>query len=148
MADHASTMIQDSTLKGKRIFIVEDNAANRTIQQTMLEQEGAVTITGPWSNWDADSLDKIRRYLPIHLILLDLMLSPRVSGYDIFQLIRSDPELAAIPIVAVSASNASEAIARTKEMGFNGFISKPVRYDTFTNALAHVINGRPVWEFR
>lgn len=129
-------------LKNKRIFLVEDNIANRAIEQMLLEQHGARTAV---DRWGTETITRLREFMPVDLILLDLMFPNEVSGYDVFTQIHSYQEFNHIPIVAVSASNPSEAIPRTRALGFSGFIAKPINFDQFPRQIADVLEGKPVW---
>jgi two-component system chemotaxis response regulator CheY len=56
--------------------------------------------------------------------LLDLAL-PILDGWEVLRLVRKDPEIAATPIVVVTAHGDSETAARAKARGADGFLSKP-----------------------
>ncbi|MDQ7027529.1 MAG: response regulator [Anaerolineae bacterium] len=130
-------------LKNKRIFIVEDDLRNKAIAQMLLERAGA---TVSFDRWGLDTIAKLHHFAPADVILLDLMFRRGVTGYDIFQQIRGHQEFADIPIIAVSASDPSEAIPRTQELGFSGFIAKPVDFHGFCGQVAQSIAGEPVWQ--
>lgn len=129
-------------LKSKRIFLVEDNVANRAIEQMLLEQQGARTAI---DRWGMETILRLRAFMPVDIILLDLMFPNDITGYDIFAEIRDHREFDNIPIVAVSASDPSEAVAKTRELGFAGFISKPVNFDLFAQQIADILEGKPGW---
>ncbi|KAB2902666.1 MAG: response regulator [Anaerolineae bacterium] len=129
-------------LKNKHIFIVEDDIANRAIIQMMLEREGAKTAI---DRWGVDALPRIRAFAPVDLILLDLMFPAGISGFDIFDEIRRESDLAHIPIIAVSAMDPSLAIPKTQIKGFNGFIPKPIEYELFVHQIVSVLEGETVW---
>lgn len=131
-------------LKGKRIFYVEDNLGNRAIVQMIVEQEGAKLGFERWGG--ADALEKLRAFMPVDVILLDLMFPMNITGYDVFDAIRADPTFAHIPIVAVSASDPAVELPKTRSRGFAGFISKPISLWQFPKQLATVMNGQPVWD--
>jgi CheY-like chemotaxis protein len=96
-------------LEGKRIFIVEDILANRAIVQLMLEHAGAKV---GFERWGTETTKKLKLFMPVDLILLDLMLPNGITGYSVFTDIRAYPEFRHIPIVAVSASDPTSAIRR------------------------------------
>lgn len=129
-------------LKGKRIFVVEDNLSNRVVFQMMLLVEGA---TIEFERWGQGAVQRLQRFPDVDLIILDLMLHNGVSGYDIFEEIRQHPEFQKIPIVAVSAADASVAIPKTQHMGFAGFIAKPIDDETFASYLAMILAGESIW---
>lgn len=129
-------------LKDKRIFIVEDNIGNRAIAQMLLEQHGARIQFNRWGEGVAQNL---KDFLPVDLIILDLMLPRGITGFDIFGDIREIPEFAGIPIIAVSAADPSTAIPEAQERGFNGFISKPIDFQLFPRQIARIIAGEEIW---
>ena len=135
-------MFDSNVLKDKRIFIIEDDLSNRVIMQMLLEQAGARVA---FERWGKESVAKLEAFAPVDIILLDLMFPQGVTGYDIFDNIRAEEDFNAIPIVAVSASDSSEAIPKTKEKGFRGFIPKPVSYDEFPNQIAKILAGETIW---
>lgn len=123
----------------KRIFIIEDNIVNRAIAQLLLEQQGAKTAI---DRWGIDTVTRLHNFMPVDIILMDLMFPNGITGYDIFDQIRSYPEFDHIPIVAVSASDPAEAIQRTKAHGFDGFISKPLSPTSFARQIADMITQK------
>jgi CheY-like chemotaxis protein len=129
-------------LLGRRIFIFEDNVGNRAVMQTLLGREGAVVA---FDRWGQDYQEKLEKFLPIDIILLDLMYPNNVSGFDIYDHICSLPAFATIPIVAVSAADAQTAMRKAQEKGFAGFISKPIDLRTFPEQMNCVLEGHPVW---
>lgn len=120
-------------LKEKHIFIVEDNLTNRVVFQMSLVVEGAKV---DFERWGHDTISQRQSYSQIDLIILDLMLPKGVSGYDIFTEIRTHKEFEDVPIVAVSAAESAVAIPKTQEMGFSGFIAKPIHKSLFPRQLA------------
>lgn len=129
-------------LQNKRIFIVEDNLSNKAITQLLLERDGArVTI----DRWGIDAVDRMRRVEHLDIILLDLMFPGFVTGYDVFKQIRQYLELDNIPVVAVSAADASIAMPLTQQMGFAGFIGKPLDFINFTTQVQNIIAGQSIW---
>jgi CheY-like chemotaxis protein len=129
------------SLKGKRVFVTEDNAGNLAILSIYLETCGMKIIA---DRRGLRTVDAIRENMPIDVILLDLMLPNKVSGFDLFDLIRQAPELSHIPVVAVSASDPDVAMPKARIKGFSGYISKPVP-PFIGKYVAEVLEGKPVW---
>ena len=129
-------------LKDKHIFIVEDNTQNRVIFQMALIRHGA-NVT--FERWGRNVVEVLRRTSKVDIIILDLMLADHISGFRIFEQIRELPEFAHIPIVAVSAMDAAEAMPIAKQRGFAGFISKPVDSIVFPQQIARLIAGEHIW---
>lgn len=129
-------------LEQKRIFIVEDDISNMAVYSVALSSNGASVIQDAWNS---STIELLRRTLPVDIILLDLMLRRGVSGYDIFDEIKADPELAKIPVIAVSASDPEIEIPRAKSKGFVGFIGKPISLLNFPLQVAACIKGEQLW---
>lgn len=129
-------------LKNKRIFIIEDNLNNRSLMQLLLEEAGAKVA---FERWGMDFLDRMKNFSPIDLIALDLQFPNDVTGYDIFKKIREQEAFFSIPIIAISAKDPSIAIPKVQEIGFTGFIPKPISFEKFASQIAQVIEGESVW---
>jgi CheY-like chemotaxis protein len=130
-------------LKDRRIFIVEDNAQNRVIFQMMLMRHGARV---EFERFGRDAVWRMGAFDRIDLIILDLNLADKVSGYDIYNQIRGEKKYDKVPVIAVSASDPAAAIPKVKERGFSGFIAKPIDDQRFPKQLAQVIAGEQVWD--
>jgi CheY-like chemotaxis protein len=128
-------------LKNKRIFIVEDNTGNLAIASIYLENQGAKI---KFERRGLRTPEAILQQMPIDLILTDLMLPNGVSGFDIFDQIRQVPVLAAIPVVAVSSADPDTAMAKARQKGMSGYISKPIS-PRIAQYLAEVLAGKQVW---
>lgn len=71
------------------------------------------------------------------LILLDLKM-PKVSGIQVLEKVKSDPELKFIPIVMLTSSNESPDIEKCFALGANSYIVKPVDSDSFFKAIKEI----------
>lgn len=130
-------------LDGKTIFLVEDDPVNLAVIRVSLQTQGAMV---PYDHWGDSTLKKLLYGAgDIDLILLDIMLPGRISGYDIFDAIKKNPEFANTPIVAVTASDPDLEIPKARKKGFNGYISKPIDRNQFPKDLLAVIEGGEVW---
>ncbi|MBL8161569.1 MAG: response regulator [Anaerolineae bacterium] len=130
-------------LAHKRIFIVEDNIENRIVYQMIFMREGTIC---EFERLGPQAISRLKNFQPVDLIILDLMLAGGISGYDIFDEIRRHPEFNSIPIVAVSSSDASEAIPKTQRKGFSGYISKPIDQVHFASQINRILRGEAVWD--
>jgi two-component system cell cycle response regulator DivK len=130
-------------LKNKHIVLIEDNPSNLAVMTTILQMEGAKT---GFERWGTTTIARLYILSPIDLILLDLMFPNGVTGWDIFKEIRANTEFANVPVVAVSAMDAALAIPKARELGFAGFIAKPIDIDLFPAQLVKLINREPVWQ--
>lgn len=129
-----------SQLQGKRIFITEDDSMNRVVYTMVLKVSGAII---EFDRTGRETLSRLKEFKP-DLIILDLMLRGD-SGFTLFQEIQKLDGLAQVPIVAISASDPSLALPKCQEIGFSGFISKPIEEDLLVDQLLMLINGGQVW---
>ncbi len=68
------------------------------------------------------------------LILLDLNL-PDMSGTDILEKVKADPKLRRTPVVVLTTTDDKIEIQRCYDLGCNVYITKPVNYESFADAI-------------
>jgi CheY-like chemotaxis protein len=71
------------------------------------------------------------------LVLLDLNL-PRMDGREVLQAIKSDPELAMIPVVVLTTSEAEEDVLRSYSLHANAYVTKPVDFERFIEVVRKI----------
>jgi two-component system cell cycle response regulator DivK len=115
---------------GGRILVVEDDLLNRMFYSAVLESGGYAVETVA----DGDlAIAAVRKFEP-DLIVMDIQL-PNVSGLELIEILQADPELKAIPILAVTAFVGKGEERRIREAGASGFLAKPVSIRPFLNAI-------------
>ena len=103
------------------ILIVEADPTIRTLLQMMLKAAGFTHVKT--ATRGDDGLEAIRRDRP-SLVLLDLML-PGVDGLTVCSRVRSDPELADVRILMLTAKSEDEDVVRGLELGADDYVTKP-----------------------
>ncbi|MEU4264447.1 response regulator [Streptomyces sp. NPDC025273] len=71
------------------------------------------------------------------LVLLDLNL-PKYDGRQVLEQIKTDPELALIPVVVLTTSSAEEDILRSYKLHANAYVTKPVDLEQFIGAVRQI----------
>jgi CheY-like chemotaxis protein len=71
------------------------------------------------------------------LVLLDLNL-PKMDGREVLQAIKSDPDLASIPVVVLTTSEAEEDILRSYSLHANAYVTKPVDFERFISVVREI----------
>jgi CheY-like chemotaxis protein len=71
------------------------------------------------------------------LILLDVNL-PRRSGLEVLAELKQDPDLLTIPVVMLTTSRAEEDILRSYALHANAFVTKPVDFEQFIDAIRQI----------
>lgn len=112
---------------GYRILLVEDNPSNRELFIEILQLKPEYEVHVAESGIEA--LEMLETFRP-DLILMDIHM-PRMDGLAVTRTIKSIPELASIPIVALSALAMKSDIKSALEAGCIGYITKPVRIRSF-----------------
>ena len=104
-----------------RILIADDNGANVELLEAYLaglDVDTAIAIDGQ------DTLDKVTSFQP-DLILLDIMM-PKLSGFEVCEKLKGDPQTSSIMILMVTALNELGDIERAVQAGTDDFLSKPI----------------------
>jgi CheY-like chemotaxis protein len=109
------------------IVIVEDTPESREVMALILQASGLDVTTAVDG---IDGLRVIRTGRKPDLVLCDIQM-PRLDGYGVIAAMRSDPTLAELPVVAVTAYSTDADRARALQAGFNGFIGKPISPQLF-----------------
>ncbi len=107
--------------KSWRILAIDDDRLTRTLLESSLCELGAVTL----ATSGEDALQRLETEPLPDLILLDAMM-PGISGFDVLAKIRSDPVLAAIPVMLVTGHSDQKTETQALEAGAVDFISKPL----------------------
>ena len=104
-----------------RILVVEDNALNIKLFCDLLSAHGheARPVT------DSRAALEIAREFRPELVITDIQL-PYLSGLELIRLIRGEPSLADVPIMAVTAYAASGDDERIRAAGAQAYVSKPI----------------------
>jgi CheY-like chemotaxis protein len=68
------------------------------------------------------------------LILLDLNL-PVLDGYQVLKRIKNDERTRKIPVIVLTTTDNPHEVSRCYELGCNVYITKPVEYDQFSDAI-------------
>jgi two-component system, cell cycle response regulator DivK len=118
----------------KTVLIVEDNELNMKLFRDLLEAHGYHT-SGTSNGFEA--LDLVRKLRP-DLVLMDIQL-PQVSGLEVTKWIKDDPELRAIPVVAVTAFAMKGDEERIREGGCEAYLSKPISVGKFIETVRRFI---------
>jgi two-component system, cell cycle response regulator DivK len=112
-------------MKG-RILVVEDNEQNLYLVSFILEKGGYQVHT---ARDGREGIDRAAALKP-DLILLDIQL-PGMDGYHVARGLRENPELARVPIVALTSYAMAGDRERALSAGCAGYIEKPIDPDTF-----------------
>lgn len=75
-----------------------------------------------------------RRVGAAYILLLDIRM-PRVDGVQVLAKIKEDPELRKLPVIMITTTEDPREVERCHVLGCSNYITKPVAYDNFVNAI-------------
>jgi CheY-like chemotaxis protein len=121
-----------------KILLVEDNEMNRDMLSRRLEKRGYTVVLGVDG---AAGVAQAKAEKP-DLILMDMSL-PVIDGWEATKLIRADPEIAATPIIALTAHAMSSDREKCLAAGCNDFDTKPVELPRLLGKIEEQLKKRP-----
>ncbi|HVW10836.1 MAG TPA: response regulator [Bryobacteraceae bacterium] len=118
----------------KKVLIADDQAPNRELIRTVLEQAGHAVVEA------VDGLEALRHAHedPPDLIVLDLHM-PRMDGFGALAELRRDARLAETPIVALTASAMQGDRERALAAGFTAYLAKPISLVKLRNEMDRLL---------
>ena len=119
------------------ILIVEDNEKNMKLARDILQAKGYATLEAVTGE-DAVRLAKENRP---DLVLMDIQL-PGINGIEAFRQLRADPQTAAIPVVALTASVTPTDRTQINQAGFSAFLGKPIDLKEFVATVKRLVGGQ------
>jgi two-component system cell cycle response regulator DivK len=119
---------------GQKILVVEDNELNLKLFCDLLRAHGY----GVEPVRDGrEALERARAFVP-DLVVMDIQM-PHISGLELIEQMKADPELRAMPIMAVTAYAARGDEERIRDAGAEGYVSKPISVARFVEAVAGLL---------
>jgi len=109
-------------LLNRCVLLVEDNEINRLVATKILEQAGLVVDT---ANNGLEAVEKAK-FNTYELIVIDIQM-PEMDGYEATRIIRTLPEYAETPIIAMTANAMTDDIKACMDAGMNSHLSKPIQ---------------------
>lgn len=127
-----------STLKGKRILVIDDYDMNRYIAKIYLEEAGCMVDEAKSSVIALSGI--VETEFPYHAILIDYQM-PEMNGFKLAEIIRSHPTARNIPLILLTSATTNSEAKQAKEHGFAGYISKPYKRNDLLDCVAMVTDG-------
>ena len=122
-----------------KIMVVEDDASLREIYSIRITAEGYEVVS---AGDGEEALAVAVREKP-DLILSDVMM-PKISGFDMLDILRSTPETANIKVIMMTALSADDQRERGERLGANRYLVKSqVGIEDVVNAIHEVLGDKP-----
>jgi signal transduction histidine kinase/DNA-binding response OmpR family regulator len=132
-----------SELRGMQVLVVDDNATSRSILQEMLESFSFEVSLASSGEEGITELEAAGKDKPFELVIMDWKM-PGMGGIEASKRIKGLKSLSKIPpIILVTAYGREEAMQQADEVGFEGFLLKPVNpsmlFDTIMQAFGEAL---------
>jgi CheY-like chemotaxis protein len=124
-----------------QIVMIEDDEGHARLIEKNIRRAGVNNPLAPFANgtealrylFGADGSGLVNKGKPL-LILLDLNL-PDMTGVDILKKVKTNEHLKRVPVVVLTTTDDAVEIQRCYDLGCNVYITKPVNYENFANAI-------------
>jgi len=123
------------------IIMIEDDEGHARLIEKNIRRAGVNNEIVPFQNGtaalaylfgeDGSGLVSAKKHL---LVLLDLNL-PDMGGVDILEKVKANPHTKRSPVIVLTTTDDSREIQRCYDLGANVYITKPVDYEGFANAI-------------
>ena len=118
----------------KTVLIVEDNELNMKLFNDLLEAHGYKTLQ---ARAGVEGVELARKNLP-DLILMDIQL-PEVSGLEVTQWLKDDPNTRHIPVIAITAFAMKGDEEKIRQGGCEAYLSKPISVVKFLETVRNFL---------
>jgi CheY-like chemotaxis protein/two-component sensor histidine kinase len=121
----------DEALVGKKVLVVDDDVRNIFALSSVLERRGMTVLTAGTGREAIKTLESTK---DMAIVLMDIMM-PEMDGYETMQVIRQNPSLRRLPIIALTAKAMKGDREKCLEAGASEYLAKPVNTDQLLSAL-------------
>jgi CheY-like chemotaxis protein/signal transduction histidine kinase len=121
----------DEALVGRKVLVVDDDVRNIFALSSVLERRGMTVLS---AGTGREAIETIESTPDLAIVLMDIMM-PEMDGYETMQVIRQNPALRRLPIVALTAKAMKGDRERCLEAGASEYLAKPVNTEQLLSAL-------------
>jgi CheY-like chemotaxis protein len=121
----------DEDLVGKTALLVDDDARNIFALSSALERRGMRVLTATTGK---EAIELVNATPELAIVLMDIMM-PEMDGYQTTSLIRANPKLRRLPIIALTAKAMKGDREKCLEAGASDYLAKPVNTEQLLSAL-------------
>jgi CheY-like chemotaxis protein len=121
----------DEDLVGKPVLVVDDDVRNIFALSSVLERRGMKVLT---ASTGREAIDMLESTPGVSIVLMDIMM-PEMDGYQTMRVIRENPELRRLPIIALTAKAMKGDREKCLEAGASDYLAKPVNTEQLLSSL-------------
>lgn len=123
-----------SDTKTWQVILVDDEPDSLDLISEMLSHEGATVYRAA----SGEECIQLLETLTPTLMVVDLAM-PKPDGWDLLAMVRADPALSSVCMVATTAYHSVNVAQHAQEMGFNAYIPKPLRSQQLMDTLRQLL---------
>lgn len=128
--DSDSSGLDEQSLAGLKVLLIDDSRTIRRSAETMLTREGCEVIT---ATDGFEALALIHRHEP-NLIFVDIMM-PRLDGYQTCAIIKNNERFRSVPVIMLTSKDGLFDKARGRIVGSDHYLTKPFTRDELLGAV-------------
>jgi chemosensory pili system protein ChpA (sensor histidine kinase/response regulator) len=128
-----------ATLQPPLALVVDDSLTVRKITTRLLTREGFRVDS---AKDGVDALEKMRDLIP-DVVLLDVEM-PRMDGFELARVMRSDARLKSVPIIMITSRTADKHRNHAMEIGVNVYLGKPYQEQQLLDSIAEQLGQETV----
>jgi len=121
----------DDALVGRKVLVVDDDVRNIFALSSVLERRGMVVLT---AGTGREAISTLESTPDVAIVLMDIMM-PEMDGYETMQVLRQNPALRRLPIIALTAKAMKGDREKCLEAGASEYLAKPVNTEQLLSAL-------------
>jgi HAMP domain-containing protein/signal transduction histidine kinase/DNA-binding response OmpR family regulator len=121
----------DDALAGRKVLVVDDDVRNIFALSSVLERRGMTVLS---AGTGREAIQTIENTEDLAIVLMDIMM-PEMDGYETMQVIRQNPGLRRLPIIALTAKAMKGDREKCLEAGASEYLAKPVNTEQLLSAL-------------
>jgi len=134
--------LEKTQLKGMRALVVDDNLTNRRILESLLTGWGMnPTLAGEGAEAVRMLGQAAEAGQPFPLVLSDADM-PEMDGFQLAEVIRKNPRLSGATIIMLTSAGQRGDAARCRELGLEGYLTKPVSQSELLEAILRVAGAK------
>jgi CheY-like chemotaxis protein len=127
----------DVSLRGIKLLLAEDDMRTVYSLSALLRGKGAEVVT---AETGTEALQALRDHADVRCVLMDVMM-PEMDGYEAMRQLRQRPELAKLPVIALTAKAMTGERERCLEAGASDYLPKPVDSDKLLSSLQRALGA-------
>jgi chemosensory pili system protein ChpA (sensor histidine kinase/response regulator) len=134
----ATAWVRQQRRAGLEVLVVDDSVSVRRVLTNLLRNQGWTTEA---ARDGMEALELIQSGRKFDAVLLDMEM-PRMDGYELLALLRSQPQFATLPIVMLTSRAAEKHRSKAFELGVTEFLVKPYQDEALVAVINRVVAGR------